>query len=115
MRTSEELTIQHGCSNYRKDLDLSHPIPSKILEHAKEEIVLRLLQGEDIPNVIEELNATCLISGYKWENAKQQNVIMGIANKDIERFVNGDRRDKTFLCNQDRFINRCNFSIFMVY
>lgn len=105
MRTSEELTIQHGCSNYRKDLDLSHPIPSKILEHAKEEIVLRLLQGEDIPNIIEELNATCLISGYKWENAKQQNVIMGIANKDIERFVNGDRRDKTFLCNQDNIVH----------
>ena len=105
MRTSEELTIQHGCSNYRKDLDLSHPIPSKILEHAKEEIALRLLQGEDIPNVIEELNATCLISGYKWENAKQQNTIMGIAYKDIERFVNGDRRNKTFLCNQDNIVH----------
>ena len=33
-----------------------------------------------------------------WEKSVQ-------VNKDIERFVNGDRRDKIFLCNQDNIVH----------
>lgn len=104
MRTSEELTIQYGCSKYRKDLDLSHPVPNKILEKAKEELTIRILQGENISSIIEELNAICMTYGYKWENSKQQNTHLFFAKKEIERFINSERRNKTFF-NEDNIIH----------
>jgi superfamily I DNA/RNA helicase len=111
MRTSEELTMQHKCSNYRTDIPLSNYNPQKIFRECQTEVLLRLLHGEQIEDIPAELSYQLESKGYRFEDAIQKNNRLYFAAKDIMRFASSDHREKHFISEEDAIIDFHNEKI----
>lgn len=105
MRTSDELTYQHKCSEYRNDIPLSNYHPQKIYRQVHEEVLSRLLHGEHIADIPAELGYQLNRAGYHFEDSIQQNNRLFYGAKDILRFVNSDRRTPQFVSEEEAVIN----------
>lgn len=105
MRTSDELTYQHKCSNYRTDIALSNYNPTKIYRDVQEEVTARLLRGEAIADLPAELGYQLNKRGYHFEDAIQKNNRLFYAAKDIQRFVQSDRRERHFVSEEQAVID----------
>ena len=104
MRTSDELDLQHKCSNYRNDIPLSNYNPMKIYKACQEELLDRLLRGEEIPDVAQELNYLLTMRGYQFEDSIQRDFKLYLASRDINRYVNSEHRPLHFIEEEEQVV-----------
>ena len=96
MRTSDELTVQHKCSNYRNDISLTNYDPPRIWRQVHEDVLTRLLRGEVIADLSAELGYQLNRAGYHFEDSIQANNRLYYSAKDLSRFATSDNRQHIF-------------------
>lgn len=86
MRTSGQLDKISRCEN-NKATSLTSTSARMVRAKAQKNIIKRLLQGEPIPDVEQELDSLLTAGGYPWENFEQRTGLLSTLTGRISRYV----------------------------
>ncbi len=105
MRTSNQLRNADYCHS-NGDVSLSKTTSAAIYSYAQKNIIKRIMQGEDIPNIKGELENIISTRGAVFENYEQKKAALTLWTARLNRFIDYiKRQDYRFLEENDCIVH----------
>lgn len=99
MRTSSQLTKIHQCK-MNSHANITQTTDSIIRASAQKEVILRVLQGEEIPDIRGEIDNILFSKNCIWENREQRASNLALYNSRIRRFLEWERQREHIFTNE---------------